>query len=265
MPFSSSRAPARKEFTPLSWLWTRLKACHDAFALLLGLGLFAGLCVTWSLIAWPLQWILPHRAATRVGRRVISEGFAFYLATLATLRFIRIDLAALDGLESRGPLIVAPNHPSLLDAVLIFARFRRIGCVVKAGLLQHGLLGVGARMAGYIPNDRRQSMIKAAVAELTSGHCLLLFPEGTRSSQVPVGPFTNSLALIAKKARVPVQTVFIEMNQPFLGKGWPLFRRPILPIVIHVRLGQVFPPEPNVRQLTQRLQDYFSAHLNAQR
>jgi Tat protein secretion system quality control protein TatD with DNase activity len=44
--------------------------------------------------------------------------------------------------------------------------------------------------------------------------------------------------LIAKYAHVPVQTLLIETDSPFLSKGWPLFRRPPLPITYRVRLGE---------------------------
>ena len=45
---------------------------------------------------------------------------------------------------------------------------------------------------------------------------------------------------MAKAAGAPVQAVLIEADSPYLAKGWPLFRRPVLPLVFRVRLGERF-------------------------
>ena len=52
--------------------------------------------------------------------------------------------------------------------------------------------------------------------------------------------FKGGFALIAKRAGVPIQTVFIETDNPFLSKGWPLLKKPTFPLVYRVRLGQAF-------------------------
>ena len=238
-----------------------LKATNECLALALGLGLLAVLCIGWSIVALPLS-LLPFSSRIReLGRKVVCRGFRTYLGCLALPGWIRLDLGALNSLRDGQPLILAPNHPGLLDAVLILSRFENTGCVVKSNLLNHALLGAGARLAGYIPNNRRHRMIHAAVEELRTGHHLLLFPEGTRTTRTPINPLKNIPGLIAKKAGASVQTILIETNSRFLGKEWPLFRCPTLPIVIRVRLGRRFPPPEEVRTFTEELEQYFVSEL----
>jgi hypothetical protein len=67
--------------------------------------------------------------------------------------------------------------------------------------------------------------------------------------------------LIAKRAAVPVQTLIIETDSPFLSKGWPLFRRPTLPIVYRVRLGKRFDPPQDAAALTEELDRYYRHEL----
>jgi hypothetical protein len=67
--------------------------------------------------------------------------------------------------------------------------------------------------------------------------------------------------LIAKHAGVPVQTLIIETDSPFLSKGWPLFRRPRLPIVYRVRLGRRFDPPADVAGFTKELDAYYRREL----
>ncbi|TPW14759.1 MAG: putative phospholipid biosynthesis acyltransferase, partial [Halothiobacillaceae bacterium] len=60
----------------------------------------------------------------------------------------------------------------------------------------------------------------------------------------------------------PVQTVFIETDSRYLSKGWPLFRKPALPITYRIRLGRRFEPQDNVRSLVTELERYFAAELS---
>jgi len=239
----------------------KLKPIRDYLILLLGYGLFALLCLGWSVFAWPLRFLLPTDTGHRIGRCVIAGGFRAYLGLLEHLGGLHLDIGALDGLRDAGPMVLAPNHPSLLDALLLLSRLPRLGCVLKADLLRHPLLGAGARLAGYIGNDRRHRMIRMAVRDLADGDPLLLFPEGTRTSRPPVGPFRLSSALIARKAGVPIQTVLIETDSPFMGKHWPLWRCPDLPIRIRICLGRQFPPPTDVRAGSAELQRYFEQAL----
>jgi 1-acyl-sn-glycerol-3-phosphate acyltransferase len=90
---------------------------------------------------------------------------------------------------------------------------------------------------------------------------VLLFPEGTRSVVAPVNEFKGSVALIARHAQVPVQTLVIEQDSALLAKGWPLFRRPRTPTVYRMRLGRRFAPCDDARALTADLERYFREEL----
>ena len=91
---------------------------------------------------------------------------------------------------------------------------------------------------------------------------LLLFPEGTRTTRLPINSLAGSVGLIAKHAAVPVQTLIIETDSPFLSKGWSLFRRPDLPIVYTVRLGKRFEPPQDVMAFTAALDEYYRRELD---
>lgn len=237
------------------------KALYEYAALCFGLGFLAALCIAWSLLAVVLRGLLPERFARKLGRWVIMAGFRLYLAVLGRMGACRFDLAALDALRDEPALIIAPNHPGLLDAVMILSRLPDVACILKASLMDNLLFGSGARLARYIRNDRGHAMIKGAVRELGAGSHLLLFPEGTRTTRPPVNAFKGSTGLIAHHAGVPVQTVFIEASSPFLGKHWPLLRRPDLPLVYRVRLGRRFDPPEDSRAFSQELEVYFAAEL----
>src|ERR1700761_7203897 len=238
-----------------------LKIIHEyvvAYAVLTLLGLICLVYSIWAFVAYPL---LPRRVGTALGRLGISAGFRMFSWSLTMTGAYRLDLSAIDSLRDGPPVILAPNHPSLIDALLILTRHPNIACVLKAELMDNLFLGAGSRLARYIPSDPPRQMIKAAVADLREGGVLLLFPEGTRTKQDPINPLKASIGIIAKHANVPVQVVIIETDSPYLRKGWPLFKRPNLPITYRVKLGRRFDPPENVESFMSELQREFRHQL----
>jgi 1-acyl-sn-glycerol-3-phosphate acyltransferase len=238
-----------------------LKILYEYFALYSSLTLLGLICLAWSVFAIPLYFILPRRFGTAVGRHGIMSGFRLYAWSLSITRAYRLDLRDIDSLRGGPAVILAPNHPSLIDALLILTRHPNIVCVMKSALMKNVFLGSGSRLARYVRNESSRHMVKESVAHLREGGVLLLFPEGTRTIRSPINPLVGSVGLIAKHAQVPVQTLVIETDSPFLSKGWPLFKRPDLPIVYRIRLGKRFDPPTDVPAFTAELDRYFRQEL----
>ena len=238
-----------------------LKIIHEyvvAYSVLTLLGVICLLFSVWALLMYPL---LPERTGTAAGRFGIMAGFRMFSWALTLTGAYKLDLSALDSLSDGPPVILAPNHPSLIDALLILTRHPNIACVMKAELLNNVFLGAGSRLARYIPSDQPRQMIKDAVTDLRRGGMLLLFPEGTRTTRVPLNPLKASIGVIAKHAGVPVQVAIIETDSPYLRKGWPLFRRPSLPITYRIRLGRRFDPPGDVNSFMTALEREYAQQL----
>ena len=212
---------------------------YQSAVLILGFAYFGIVGLLYTLVSTPIQPFLPRKAGAWFGRNSIGWFFRSYLAILQASGILRLELEALDALRNERGLIVAPNHPCLLDAVLVISRLPDITCIMKAEIWDSLVLGGGARLAGYIRNDSASKMIRHATEELHAGCQLLVFPEGTRTRRKPVSAFKGGFALIAKKSGVPIQTVFIETNSAFLGKGWPILKRPPMPLTYQARLDRI--------------------------
>jgi len=237
------------------------------YLLLIWLGI---LSLTYNLVAFLLYPLLSEQRGRQVGRAGIAYGYRLFWYFSQVLGLMRIDNSALDVLnDDPGGLIIASNHPSMADALLLCARLPRSVCIMKASLVDNIFLGAGARLARYIGNASPRQMIRASVEALRQGGHLVIFPEGTRTPP-PVGaqrrqlnPFRPGLTLIAYKANVPIQTVIIETDSPYLGKGWPIWRPPPIPVVFRLRLGDRFEPEADHAAMLARLEDYFRREVNA--
>ena len=240
-----------------------IRAAWEYCLLAIGIVLLALMCIVWALVAPLLHLVLPERIGRRVGRAAAMGWFRFYLAVMEGLGAWRLDLSALDALREEGALIIAPNHPCLLDAVLVVSRLPNAVCVMKGSLLRNFLLGPAARLARYVPNDSLPRLITNAGEELRLGGQLLLFPEGTRSTAQPIGSFTAAVGALSRRSGVPVQTVIIEADARFLAKGWTPAMRPELPLTYRLRLGRRFEPPRDVRAFTAELERYFTRELAA--
>lgn len=242
-------------------IFKKLMAPYEYFVLYGGLLLFALMCLAWSLPAGVLRHLVPKKTGERISQYAIMLVFRTYLFAIRASGLVKCDLSALDTLRNERSIIITTNHPSLIDVVLVASRLPHIVCILKAQLLDNLLLGGGARMAGYIRNDSAGKLIRQSMAATHDGNQLLIFPEGTRTVSYPINEFKDGFGLIARKAGVPIQTVFIEANSPFLGKGWPLLKKPVFPLIYRVRLGRRFEATGDVKTFVADLEQYYRQQL----
>ncbi|RZJ26226.1 MAG: 1-acyl-sn-glycerol-3-phosphate acyltransferase [Haliea sp.] len=234
---------------------------HESIRMHLGYLVLGLICLSVTLLAFPMRALLPRALSRRLGRRLVTRVTRVYLHFLVRMGACRFDLSALDPLRDGPAMVIAPNHPCLLDAVMILSRLPNAACIMKAELVNSVFFGAGARLAGYIRNTPLRTMVQLAVDDLRHGNHLLLFPEGTRTTRFPIGDMQGTTGLIAKKAGVSVQTVFIETDSGFLGKGWSLLWTPKMPITYRVRLGKRFDPPCDTAEFVSELEHYFQSEL----
>jgi 1-acyl-sn-glycerol-3-phosphate acyltransferase len=224
-----------------------LKSAYEYAILYISLALFGTTGLAYTLIGAVLYPLLPRRFGARLGRLIMTGLF-------------RLDLSALDTLGDE-TIIIAPNHPSLIDVVLIGSRLTNVVCIMKADIQDNIMFGGAARLAGYIRNDSIGNMVRTSVAGLKEGSQLLIFPEGTRTTAHPLNKFKSAFALIARKSGAPVQTVFIESNTRFLGKGWPLMKKPQFPLIYKVTLGMRFEASSDTKTFVDDMEKYYREQL----
>jgi 1-acyl-sn-glycerol-3-phosphate acyltransferase len=225
------------------------------------LAFLALVIVAWTVPAIILLTPLPRQRRRAAARYTMMLGFRFFSWGLTAAGAYELDLAAIDSLRGGPPVILAPNHPSLIDAILFLTRHPDLACILKPALMSNVFLGAGARLAGFIRSEPPRRMIREAVAELNRGGLVLLFPEGTRTTRAPLNRLTGSAGVIARHARVPIQVAIIQTDSPYLSKGWPMFRVPRLPIRYRVRLGRRLEPAGDAAAITLALERELTREL----
>ncbi len=242
-----------------------LRALHDWPAFYFVVGLLGLVEIGWTVLAFGIRHLLPEERGRRIGRVVIGTVFRHYFRLTRFCGVLDVDADALDALDPDEPMIIAPNHPSGLDALILISRLERLNCIMKASMLDNLFLGSGARLAGYIRNDGARRMFRLATEDLKRGGQLIIFPEATRTRVAPVNAFKGGFAAMARLASVPIQTVIVETDTPYLSKGWSALRKPPrLPMRYRVRLGERFRvgADENLTAFVGNLRDYFVAELD---
>ena len=250
------------EPSPLTRAVKLLRLPYDWFAFYLSLLLLGTVQLAWAFIAFVIRQFVSDARGRIIGRRFISRLYRIFFRWTGALGILYVDARALDAIDQRQAMIIAPNHPSVLDALILISRLDNLNCIMKASVLDNILLGAGARLAGYIRNDAPKSMLRLATADLKRGGQVIIFPEGTRTVVAPVNDFKFGFAAMARSAGVPVQTVIIETDTPFLSKGWPVLKKPArFPLRFRVRVGERFEVGADVNAFVQELHAYFVEEL----
>jgi 1-acyl-sn-glycerol-3-phosphate acyltransferase len=168
-------------------------------------------------------------------------------------------------IPDRGAFVLAPNHQSMLDPVIcgIAARDRPFTYIARDTLFTFRPFGALIRLFGAVPIERDSpdsGAIRTALAELSAGRALLLFPEGTRTLDGRTAPMRPGVVLLARRAKVPLVPLAIEGSYDLWPKG---HRLPSLRGALDVQIGKPILPE----ELTERLKegnDAFLEHLRRQ-
>jgi 1-acyl-sn-glycerol-3-phosphate acyltransferase len=162
--------------------------------------------------------------------------------------FASVRVEGMDRIPRRGPVILAANHISNADPVVIGAwitpllRTRRIHWLGKREIFDWPLLGWLAAQGGVHPVDRGNADVEAfrlATRILELGYVLLVFPEGTRSPDGTLQEAKDGLAMLALRTGARIVPIGVNNSDAVWPKGRPV-PAPLPRRTITVRIGEPF-------------------------
>ena len=141
--------------------------------------------------------------------------------------FYRLEIFGLENIPKEGGFIMASNHASYLDPpVLGAASSRRVRFMAREGLFKIPLFRTFIKVFSFpIKRDKPQpSTIKEAVRRLRHGQMIVIFPEGSRSSDGNLLDAKRGLSVIAALGKIPVVPTYIKGTEKALPVGKKFLR-----------------------------------------
>ncbi len=174
--------------------------------------------------------------------KVLWYNFLHVCARLAAVVLFRVRVTGREHLPRSGGVVVCPNHQSHFDPVLVgLALDRRLNYLARKDLFNFLPLRWLIESLDAIAIDRDGlglSGLKETLKRLRRGEAVLIFPEGTRTSDGQVAPLKPGFAAMARRGRVPLLPVGIDGA----FEAWPRTQRWPGRAVIHIVVGEPLLP-----------------------
>lgn len=151
--------------------------------------------------------------------------------------FFGLKIEGVQNMPVEGPVIIAANHVSMWDPIMVGISFRRpVYFMAKAELFTNPVLGKLLTKLNAFPvkrgtPDRRA--IRQALDILDEGEVLGIFPEGERKKEGKETTAHTGIAMLALKSGAPVLPVACIGSRRNLPLGW------LNPLI--VRVGEPLP------------------------
>jgi 1-acyl-sn-glycerol-3-phosphate acyltransferase len=161
------------------------------------------------------------------------------------------------------PLIVMANHQSYFDIPVLYATLPHpFGMLAKQELFRVPVFSAAMRGMRCVPIDRsnrRQSFesLKRAADQVRGGNSIVVFPEGTRSSDGRVQELKKGPFYLAEIAGVPVVPVGIRGTRQALAKNGLWVRH----AGVEVSIGSPFLQEKKGQAARDRLREAVRSAL----
>jgi 1-acyl-sn-glycerol-3-phosphate acyltransferase len=151
--------------------------------------------------------------------------------------FNRLEVVGSDCVPKTGGVIVAVNHVSYLDPLVIGAALRRRATyMAREGLFNIPLIGtfVGSFSFPVRRGKPRPSTIKEAVKRLNRGELIVMFPEGGRSAGGDILDAKRGVGMIAVMSKAPIVPALISGTE----RSLPVGAKVVKPAKIKVKFGK---------------------------
>lgn len=174
---------------------------------------------------------------------------------------IRVKIRGMEHVDPRRSVIYMSNHQSNYDIPVLFGALPvQFRWLAKAELFKIPIFGQGMRGAGYISIDRSDTRsairsLKKAAESIRNGASVMIFPEGTRSSDATLKPFKAGGFVLALESGVPIIPMAVQGTFGIMPKDSYMIRRSEVTLTVQ--------PAIDVTAYTRKQKDLLMDHVRA--
>jgi 1-acyl-sn-glycerol-3-phosphate acyltransferase len=169
-------------------------------------------------------------------------GCVYVTTRFVTKLYFRCSREGLDRMPKDGPLIVVANHVSYLDPMIVGSSLpREFHFLAKEELFQGRILGWLLPRLNTRPIRRGAGTVQAirdCEDALAKGHAVIIFPEGTRSTDGQLQEAKGGAAMIAERTGATILPIYLDGT----FRAWPAGAAYPRPARIRIIIGDPFSP-----------------------
>jgi 1-acyl-sn-glycerol-3-phosphate acyltransferase len=173
---------------------------------------------------------------------------------------------AIDGLERLQPsrsYVFAANHQSIYDIPILFASLPfQLRIIAKQSLGRIPFMGWHLSRTGHVLVDRSKpgaGVVKKMARLVREGHSLIVFPEGTRSTDGSVGRFKGGSFVIALQAGLPVVPISVIGSRHVMFRGELMVRPGRVQVIVHEPIETTNVPREAAREFASSVRDVVAS------
>lgn len=183
---------------------------------------------TWIIIAALMIVTITYSVIVMFHMLIFRDPEVFYRYArswsrmLLRLSSVHVKVEGAERIQAGSRYVYAANHSSLFDIPILLAHIPdNVRIMYKAELGKVPVWGWALRMSPFIAVDRNRSrqasgVLENVVESMKSGASVMIFPEGTRSSDGTLGPFRRGAVSIAVRSNTPILPVTICGSEKIL-------------------------------------------------
>jgi 1-acyl-sn-glycerol-3-phosphate acyltransferase len=176
---------------------------------------------------------------------------------------VRVEVEGLERLDPSRSYVFAANHQSIYDIPILFASLPfQLRILSKESLGRIPFMGWHLSRTGHVLVDRSKAgagVVKKMARLVKAGHSLMVFPEGTRSTDGSVGRFKGGSFLIATQAGLPVVPISVIGSRHVMFRGELMVRPGRVRVVVHDPIDTTTVPREAVRDFASTVRDVIAS------
>jgi 1-acyl-sn-glycerol-3-phosphate acyltransferase len=176
---------------------------------------------------------------------------------------VSVRVEGLDRIDPKRSYVFAANHQSIYDIPILFASLPfQLRIIAKESLGKIPFLGWHLQRTGHVLVDRSKpgaGTVKKMAKLVAEGHSLIVFPEGTRSTDGIVARFKGGSFVIALDAGLPIVPISIAGSRHVMFKGQLMVKPGDVSLVVHDPVETAGAGREAARDLASSVRDVVAA------
>ena len=176
---------------------------------------------------------------------------------------VRVEIDGLERLDRSRSYIFAANHQSIYDIPILFASLPfQLRILAKESLGRIPFMGWHLSRTGHVLVDRSKpgaGVVKKMARLVAQGHSLIVFPEGTRSTDGSVGRFKGGSFVIALHSGLPVVPISVIGSRHVMFRGELMVRPGRVRVIVHQPIETAGVPREAVREFASSVRDVVAS------